>query len=215
MVSLCACPTRGASTARCASTGIQQTPTSSQNPLAFHSLWGSSLVDPRLRASNEHILIVRILQARRMACVTAPSSPSKLAGFPFTGGWPAWAPTACLQRGPSQAARCASKEDHQSPSPPSDLADLAHLTFSGPTPVSGLTAAVERAHSHRARSGSKRPARVSVLPLFLRVPPRIPCRNSSPLTNRALPLSSEPLNIPQLSSSFLSSSRRHSHCSSI
>ena len=49
-----------------------------------------SLVDPRLRASNEHIAIVRIPRAGgRLGC---PSHPS-------------------------EAARCASTEDHQAPSP--------------------------------------------------------------------------------------------------
>lgn len=92
---------------------------------------------------------------------------------------------------------------------------LARLAFSGTAPVSGLTAAVERAHSHRARSGSKRPARVSVLPLFLRVPPRIPCRFKSPRINHASPPSSEPLNFPHISSSFSLRIRRHSGCSNI
>ena len=50
-----------------------------------------SLVDPRLRASNEHIRIVRV---------------------PRAGGRPGY------PSHPSEAARCASTEDHQAPSPP-------------------------------------------------------------------------------------------------
>jgi hypothetical protein len=47
---------------------------------------------PSLRASDEHMLIVRVLRARRMV----RRLPSR----------------------PSEAARCASTEDHQAPSPP-------------------------------------------------------------------------------------------------
>src|SRR5713101_1337256 len=39
--------------------------------------------------------------------------PSKLAYLLFTGGWPVWSPTARVQRGPSEAARCASTGDQQ------------------------------------------------------------------------------------------------------
>ena len=52
----------GSSTARSASTGDQQaTLPSHLSSLTY--LFGGSLVDPRLRASNEHILIVRVPRA--------------------------------------------------------------------------------------------------------------------------------------------------------
>ena len=49
---------------------------------------------------------------------------------------------------------------------------------------------------------------------FLRGHPRIPCRFKSPRIKRASPLSSEPLNFPQLSFTFSPSQHRHSGCSS-
>jgi hypothetical protein len=56
-----------------------------------HFVFKGSLVDPRLRASNEHILIVRV---------------------PRAGGRPGY------PSHPSEAARCASTEDRQPPPPP-------------------------------------------------------------------------------------------------
>ena len=55
-----------------------------------HFIFKGPLVDPRLRASNEHILIVRVPRAGGR-----PGDPSH----------------------PSEAARCANIEDHQAPSP--------------------------------------------------------------------------------------------------
>jgi len=73
-----------------------------------------SLVDPPLRASNEHIPIVRVPRARGRSGY--PSHPSKLARCPFRGGADG-SSTARVQRGEPATARCASTEDHQSPAP--------------------------------------------------------------------------------------------------
>ena len=55
-----------------------------------HFILKGSLVDPRLRASNKHVPIVRVPRAGgRLGCHSHPS----------------------------EAARCASTEDHQAPSP--------------------------------------------------------------------------------------------------
>ena len=73
-----------------------------------------SLVDPPLRASNEHIPIVRVPRARGRSGY--PSHPSKLARCPFRGGADG-SSIARVQRGESATARCASTEDHQAPAP--------------------------------------------------------------------------------------------------
>ncbi len=67
---------------------------------------GVTKVCPLLRASNEHILIVRVLRARR-------TSERSLSFFPHLHQRTAWLNplTARIQRGPSEAARCASKGD--------------------------------------------------------------------------------------------------------
>ena len=51
--------------------------------------------------------------------LAAPSPSFQTRSFLLTGGWPAWSPTARVQRGPSEAARCASTGDQQAtlPSP--------------------------------------------------------------------------------------------------
>ena len=67
-----------------------------------------SLVDPPLRASNEHIPIVRVPRARGRSGY--PSHPSKLARCPFRGGADG-SSIARVQRGESATARCASTED--------------------------------------------------------------------------------------------------------
>ena len=119
--------------------------------------------------------------------------------------------SAAVERGPSEGARSGSTGPTWAPFP-SFQARLFYLSGNGAR--AGSTAAVERAHSDRARSGSKRPTRVPVLPLFLRVSPRIPCWFHLPRINRiSLPLS-ELLNFPQLPLAFLSSKHRHSGCSS-
>ena len=92
-------PSPHSEAARCASTEDHQAPSpplfceqeghlAALYPLHYFIFKGS-LVDPRLRASNEHILIVRV---------------------PRAGGRPGY------PSHPSEAARCASTEDHQAPS---------------------------------------------------------------------------------------------------
>ena len=98
-------PSHPSQAARCASTGIVPAtpspfsgvpPTGCSNRLSSKAaaracqLKGSSRGCPLLRASNEHILIVRV---------------------PRAGGRPGY------PSHPSEAARCASTEDHQAPSP--------------------------------------------------------------------------------------------------
>jgi len=76
-------------------------------------------------------------------------------------------------------------------------------------PLRASNEALRRARVPRAQETNRLPS-----PLFLRVPPRIPCRSPSPRIKRISPLPSEPLNFPQLSSTFSPSQRRHSSCSS-
>ena len=66
----------------------------------FPLLLGGSLVNPRTRTSNE-----------------TTDDPSSLLVL-SSGVGSDWSSTARVQRGPSEAARCASTEDHQTPSPP-------------------------------------------------------------------------------------------------
>jgi len=86
-----------------------------------------SLVDPPLRASNEHIPIVRVPRARGRSGY--PSHPSKLARCPFRGGADG-SSIARVQRGESTTARCASTEDHQAPSIPAP-SHRSELYFKG------------------------------------------------------------------------------------
>ena len=60
--------------ARCASTGDQQTTLPSPSKLARNLSQRGGLVSPQLRASNEHIPIVRVPRARRTRA-PAPSHP--------------------------------------------------------------------------------------------------------------------------------------------
>jgi hypothetical protein len=76
-----------------------------------------------------------------------------------------WSPTARVQQGSSETARCTSTGDYLACSLILLPSLLIFLSRNG-TCV-GPTAAVERAHSDRARSGSKGSARVSFHP-FLR-----------------------------------------------
>ena len=70
---------------------------------------------PSLRASNEHGFIVRVLRAKRAPGRSLPSPTSS--PISLFGGWPVRSPTARVQRGPSQAARCASTGDQQASLP--------------------------------------------------------------------------------------------------
>ena len=88
---------------------------------------------------------------------TAINVPSKLARCLFLGERPGWCPTARIQRGPSDAARCASAITN-APS------KLARCLFSRTGTRTGPLAAVERGPSEGARSGSTGPVRVPVLP---------------------------------------------------
>jgi len=134
---------------------------------------GESPDCPSLRASSDHRFIVGALRARRApgcsfpilpnslayllgaACLILDCArrtsifpieidPSKLARFPFTGGWPAWSPTARVQRAPSERARCASTGDQQAPLP---------IFSCGSLPASP--------------AGSTLPASIDLLPHFL------------------------------------------------
>src|SRR5262245_913402 len=95
--------------------------------------WG--LIDLPLRASNEGLLRPRVARAQKINQL--PSSPllqTSTKGVakavlhcahrtiklfppsslvPCLSGWPVWSPTARVQRGPSEAARCASKGDQR------------------------------------------------------------------------------------------------------
>ncbi len=61
-----------------------------------------------LRASNEHRFTVRVLRAK--GHTGFPNLSFSLSPY---RGWSVWSPTARVQRGPSQAARCASTGDQQ------------------------------------------------------------------------------------------------------
>ena len=84
-------------------------------------------VAPPLRVSNEHILIVRVPRAR--GAIWLPDRPffapsKRVTGLPFT---------ARVQRGPSEAARCASKKGKRLPA----TSFSAHpSTLSPPSPSS-------------------------------------------------------------------------------
>ena len=107
------------------SSPVQREPSNYSLPL----FWGSGQGCPRLRASNEHILIVRVLQAKRAP--GRPPHPSQAARSASKENMPAlspsssflqegglhWSPTARVQRGESATARCASTGD-QSGLPP-------------------------------------------------------------------------------------------------
>jgi len=150
------------------------------------------------------------------------------------GTWP-------LPPHPSEAARCASTEDHQAPSPslrsrfPTSLggslvdprlrASNEHLphrnrslqacSFSLHGRVACLVSYCARP-TRGVRDRALREHRRSSAPSPpMRGHPRIPCRFKSPRIDRASPPSSEPLNFPQLSSAFSPSQHRHSGCSSM
>ena len=119
-----------------------------------------SLVDPRLRASNEHILIVRVPRAGGRPGHPSLFLPptSDLARYP-SGMGADRSSTARVQRGESATARCASTEDHQAPSPPKS-----------PLPA-GLSASIPRSSSlHERLSLRPHPSRSpSPLPSLLDV----------------------------------------------
>ena len=69
--------------------------------------------------------IVQVLEHRKLS--NLPSHAPPTLSPPLTGGWPVWAPTARVQRGPSQAARCASKGVQQATLP-------SHSSFDSPPP---------------------------------------------------------------------------------
>ena len=119
------CPSLRASNERDRSKRLIQT-------CSFLSHGMAPVLNP-LRPSNEHILIVRVPGAQdQRGCPSSFSScglrehrkPSNLPSHapstftpPLTGGWPAWAPTARVQRAPSERARCASTGGQQTTLP--------------------------------------------------------------------------------------------------
>ncbi len=138
--------------------------TSTASLCAFHEQWrsalhflsyfypfvkgGGRLWCSSLRPSREHRFTVRTLGAggapsRRTYCSFVPSK--RVSRLPFT---------ACVQRGPSEAARCASTEDHQAPFSSFLLNSERNTSTRGQLGGSS-TARVERALFHRARSTSK------------------------------------------------------------
>src|SRR6266850_4243472 len=86
---------------------------------------------PFLRALNEHCLTVRVLRARRIVWPLPPfpsSFPSLKGSGNSNEGMVGLSSTARVQRGPSQAARCASKEDGPTvPCVPSSTDSLQYL----------------------------------------------------------------------------------------
>jgi hypothetical protein len=93
-----------------------------------------------------------------------PSWPSLRASRPhsfivFLEGGQVWSPTARVQRGSSETARCTSTEDHQAPSPP-----LPHLSILSEGAGIVSTARIEGPPLYRGASASTETSQLSRLP---------------------------------------------------
>ena len=81
-------------------------------PIYLSPSWGAAWLNPQLRASREHRFTVRPL--RIADCTGFPNLSCSLSPY---RGRSVWSPTARGQRGPSEAARCASTGDQQTALP--------------------------------------------------------------------------------------------------
>ncbi len=92
--------------------------------------WKGGLVDPRLRVSNEHILIVRVPRAKRTTRLPFPLVSFSLSSLTSQRPGSCVDSTAAVERGPSQGARSGSKESTQLSGLPLSYFALLPLPYS-------------------------------------------------------------------------------------